>query len=230
MNPVTIGICDDESVVRAKIHQLCDSVMSRENIEYNCVEFSNGSEVLQYVPKMDLLILDIKMPEIDGISLKQKMQERKENTIIIYVTDYEDAVVDAFGLHVYGFVFKKLLDKKLEPLLESALNEIVPTSLAVEGRIDSNTIIFAKSESPYCRVYTRDGKEELIRMSMRDLANMLQETDFIRVHRSYLVNLRYVEEMPDKKISIRKYKLPISRELRQEVKNAYIQYAEKNAR
>lgn len=230
MNPITIGICDDERKMREKIHQLCDVVMFRKNVEYKCIDFCDGREVLQYKHSIDLLILDIKMPRMSGIAVKRKLQERKEDTIIIYVTDYEDAIIDAFGIHVYGFVLKDRIDEKLQPMLESAINEISETSVVVDGKVDSNTILFVKSESPYCRLYIRDGKEELIRKSMRELTKMLQETNFIRVHRSYLVNFQYVEGVPDKKINIEKYKLPISRELRQEVKKAYIQYAEKRAR
>ena len=100
-----IGICDDERKMREKIHQLCDVVMFRKNVEYKCIDFCDGREVLQYKHSIDLLILDIKMPRMSGIAVKRKLQERKEDTIIIYVTDYEDAIIDAFGIHVYGFVF-----------------------------------------------------------------------------------------------------------------------------
>ena len=73
----------------------------------------------------------------------------------------------------------------------------------------------------YCRLFLVDGTEKVLRTSMRELERKLEESGFVRAHRSYLVNLQYVEAVDDNMIYILSQKIPISVRKRSKVKKAY---------
>ncbi len=229
-NGFVLGICDDDPEILRKIHRICQDVMDVAGMNLVCVEFRDGSEVLQYRDKIDLLILDIKMPNTDGLLVKQRFQERREETVLIFVTDYDDLMEEAFGIHVYGFVPKSALEQKLKPMLMSALRLIVRPSLLLKKNIESDTILFARAETPYSRLYIKDGREELYRENIGRLTGELRGMDFVRVHRSYLVNLRWIDQVPDEVVHIVGHEIPVARRIRAEVRRAYMDYARKYAR
>lgn len=229
-NTLILGICDDDFKMRQRIHKICQDVLNIPKNNFICVHFKDGSEVLQYSKKIDLLILDIKMAEIDGFTVRQRIEEREEKTVIIFVTEYDDLMEDSFGINVHGFVPKHSLETKLKPILLSALKAILRPFVILEGNIDSRTILFIKAEAPYCRIYFQDSHEELFRRSISGLAENLKNVDFIRVHRSYLVNLRWIDKVPEQDIEILGYNIPVARRLRVEIKKVYRDYARNYAR
>lgn len=225
-----IAICDDNEFLRSKINAICEDIKKTYKNDISIIEFEDGYEVIQFTQKIDLLILDIEMPKMNGLEVKQRLQDRGIETGIIFVTDYEEHMPKAFGLHVIGFVPKDQLDLELPFMIRQAMTILQPPYVLLAENINSLTITFIKAVTPYCHIFFQNGNNELIRDGIDHLTELLQEVDFIRVHRSYLVNLKYIDTLPKQYIQVSGHRIPISRRMRTKVKEAYLDYAMKNAR
>ena len=121
-----IGICDDENVMREAEEKICRSIIQNYGDDIVQIEtFSDGKEVLE--GEYDILILDIEMEDVDGIAVKNYFQNRKKDTIIIFVTSHDEMMSQAFGVNVMGFVTKKYLDSQLPVMLDNAIKRVINT-------------------------------------------------------------------------------------------------------
>ncbi len=188
----------------------------------NCeiIEFQNGMELMNFPKHLEILILDIEMPEMGGIEVKNRLQRLKRDVIIIYVTSHDEMMREAFGLNVLGFVKKEYMQRDLPVMLISAL-EMVGNFVILRDDIDSREIAYIHTEQVYCRLFLIDGTEKVLRASLKELESKLADVGFIRAHRSYLVNLQYVEGIDDSMVCILKRKIPISVRKRFKVQRAY---------
>ena len=99
-----IGICDDDRGDRACIREICEAAAQENKSICTFIEFESARDYWESEHKVDLLILETKMPEMTGIELKNKMQELHDRTMIIFVSNHVEMMPLAFGIHVYGFV------------------------------------------------------------------------------------------------------------------------------
>lgn len=222
-----VGICDDEKNIRTEIQGICENVFSSYNEEVEIVQFADGSEVVNKI--VDILILDIDMPNTSGIEVKQQFQNEGLDTVIIFVTSHDEFVWQAFGKNVIGFIKKTNLANQLEMFLESAI-KIINRNVIIEG-INSKDILFIKSEQVYCYVYIHNSEQyRLIRGSIKKLEKALAGTALIKVHKSYIVNFKYVDAVHNGEFVIGENKIPISTRLRTKVIGRYKKYCRENAR
>ncbi|MBS4040221.1 MAG: response regulator [Flavobacteriales bacterium] len=172
--------------------------------------------------KPDLILMDIMLKgEMDGIELTQKIRE-KSNVPIIFTTAYyeqmylervSDINYDSFILKpitkdvlitTITLAFLKVKRKKVEKNILNIRDKgfLVP--------IDEDDIIMLKADGLYTRIYTTT-RQYVIRDILKDVIGKLSEKKFIRIHKSYLVNLDYVTAFNAKEVTIANYIVPIRR-------------------
>lgn len=217
-----ICICDDEELYRKKEMQICRSVFGNES---EIISVSGGEEVVRYQKPFDLLLLDIDMPELDGISVKNALQDMGSETMILFITNHEERMREAFGMHVFGFVDKKRMDTELPRMLERAAEAFCP-SCSVAGEdgtvYDSRRILYIEAEGKnYVRLFLKGGQSALIRGTLKELWQRLEMVDFYQIHKSFLVNMREITELKEKSLLIGEAELPVSARKKSEVKRAY---------
>lgn len=223
---MVIGICDDEKVIREKIEKICVNVTGEYDADTVVKTYSDGKEVLE--ENFDILILDIEMEDVDGIAVKNYFQSRKKDTIIIFVTSHNEMMSQAFGVNVMGFVTKSYLDSQLPVMLESAIKRVMNT-VNIEG-VDSRKVCYIEAEHIYNILHLENDTEMSVRCSSADLEKMLEGVGFIRVHRTYIINMAYVEHIRDKSVVINGKEIPVSSRLRSRLKKEYSRYCRENAR
>lgn len=223
---MVIGICDDEKVIRDKIEKICVNVTGEYDTDTAVKTYSDGKEVLE--ENFDILILDIEMEDVDGIAVKNYFQSRKKDTIIIFVTSHNEMMSQAFGVNVMGFVTKSYLDSQLPVMLESAIKRVMNT-VNIEG-VDSRKVCYIEAEHIYNILHLENDTEMSVRCSSADLEKMLEGVGFIRVHRTYIINMAYVEHIRDKSVVINGKEMPVSSRLKSRLKNEYSRYCRENAR
>lgn len=221
-----IGICDDEKLMREQVEKICNSVVNNYADNIIVETYSDGSAVLD--GDFDILILDIEMQEVDGISVKNAFQNRKRDTIIIFVTSHDEMMSQAFGMNVIGFVTKKYLESQLPIMLDTAIKRVMNT-VSIEG-IDSRNICYIEAEHVYNILHLSDGSEISVRLSSAELEKKLSGVGFVRVHRAYIVNMEYVDKIKEKVIVADKDEIPISSRLKSRIKHEYDMYCRENAR
>lgn len=174
-----IGICDDENCMREQVAMVCKEVVEKYNTDIQIETFSDGKQVIE--KEFDILILDIEMEGVDGISVKNIFQNRKKDTIIIFVTSHDEMMSQAFGVNVIGFVTKCYLKSQLPVMLNSAIKRVMNT-VNIDG-IDSRKICYIEAEHVYNILHLEDGSEMSVRRTSAQLEMALTSVGFIRIHR-----------------------------------------------
>lgn len=223
---MVIGICDDENVIRDKIEKICINETKKYCEDVVIQKYSDGREVLE--KDFDILILDIEMEDVDGIVVKNYFQKRKKDTIIIFTTSHNEMMSQAFGVNVMGFVTKSYLDNQLQVMLDDAMKRVMNT-VSIEG-VDSRKVCYIQAEYVYNILHLENDTEVSVRCSSADLEKMLEVVGFIRVHRTYIINMAYVEHIRDKSVVINGKEIPVSTRLKSRLRKEYSRYCRENAR
>lgn len=223
-----MGICDDDSRLLGKLRAICEKQLDAMGEKWEIVSFSDGQQVLDYEKELHVLILDMEMPGVDGIAVKNYLAENKMDTLIIYVTSHSELMKEAFGIHVADFVEKKDLEKELPGSLEQALKS-VEREVFLEG-FSSKDIMYISGEREYIRICLKNGKSCLVRMKLKRAEQELAPASFLQIHRSYLVNMFYITAIDHLTVRLGETQLPISRKKYGEVKNRYRIFSRNQAR
>lgn len=198
----SIFICDDEPLYCEEIRSICESTLRDMEISEAVInEGHDGKSVFEYDGKIDILILDIDMPEMDGIRVKDELHHNRNNCVIIYVTNHAERMREAFGKQVHGFVDKMELQSEL-PVMLSQLLEDYSDYVMIHEEYKSRDIRYIEAARDFCKLYFCDRSEVLIKDKISNLSKLLMDVDFVLANRSCLVNLRMAEGIKDNIIRI----------------------------
>ena len=114
-------ICvDDEELVLGLNMSLCQELKQRPEVE----GFTDAYEAITYLRnnKVDVAILDINMPQIDGINLAIKVKSNSPDTSVIFLTGYDNYAVDAFRVHASGYLMKPISKERLQEEIDYVTN------------------------------------------------------------------------------------------------------------
>ena len=224
-----IGICDDNEKDLQLIYEISRDTVAELPMEYEIVKFHHGNDLLQQIQEFQLLILDIEMPDVSGIKIKDSIDITDRNCLIIFVTEYEERIKDAFGVPSFSFIEKDNMKEELPRFIVRALN-ILRFVYLEEAGVDSRKVMYIKAENIYCDLYLSNGRKKESRIPLKQYESLLKDFDFVRIHRSYLVNLQHVDKITDRGVHIKNNILPVSTRMRKIVVEKYNEYIFKNAR
>lgn len=228
-----IAVCDDEDEQRRYLAGIV-SAWARKNRHGLRLQHYPDAESFFFdyeeQKDFDILLLDVEMPGMSGTELAKSV--RKDNTAvqIIFVTGYYEYFSDGFDVSALHYLIKPVDEEKLCPVLEKAVQNLAWRERSVlvstqEGgiKIPLADILYVEAEKVYVNVHTAQGCCRT-RMAFHKFAEMLDDT-FFRVHRSYIVGLRYIRKITRTEITmINGDVIPVSRGLYNEVHAALIRY------
>jgi DNA-binding LytR/AlgR family response regulator len=193
--------------------------------------------------EVDAVFLDIRMPGLDGMELARILHRFAHPPAIVFVTAYDDGAVDAFDLGVTDYVRKPVRAERLAESLRrvSGLRHppalspprqdepSIPVELAGTTRmLPRSAVRWVEAQGDYARLHTADASH-LVRVSLATLAERWAEAGFVRIHRSYLVQLRMVAELrltpSGYVVAVDGTELPVSRRHTRELKDKLIRAA-----
>lgn len=217
-----IGILDDDEVWQKILYKHILNLSIKLNMNIEIEVYRNYNELKDYPKKIDILLLDIDMPEFSGIEIKESLP--KYVSRIIFVTNYDKYMLRAFGDKVYGFVKKdqlELLDEYIQKIYE--LGSYANKILVNNEYIDLESIYYLKSDNIYTIICCPD--EIMIRKGLSEFENELRKDIFVRVHRSYIINFQHVVSISCKGIVLdNNMCIKIRRGYVKEIKRKYIEY------
>ncbi len=223
-----LAICEDKEEDREKMAKICREILSASDTPWELMYFSDGKEVLSCKEEPDILILDIEMEKINGIQVKDQFQSWNKKTMLLFVTAHDEMMREAFGLNVFGFIPKEKMEVHLKEMLPKLLG-ILQSYVMINGEIDSREVIYVKVERVYSCLVTEDGSEHLIRDSLSHLEKLLKPVGFVRIHKSYLVNAKWVAKWREGEVVTCKGTLPVSVRMRAKAKKQYDSYCMEHA-
>ena len=222
-------VVDDEPMAREILISYIEKITNLELVK-SCKNALEAFEVIKS-QKIDLLFLDINMPEVSGLSLAKMI--RKESKII-FTTAYRDYAVEGFNLKVVDYLLKPIaFDRFLE-----AINAFFETSSIAERvddkvedsisdfffvrserkmvKVNFDSILYIESLSDYIKIYTQ--KNVIVtRETITNVEVKLPSQQFLRAHRSFIVSLKSIDSYTNEFIEINKKAIPISRKYKDAV-------------
>jgi DNA-binding LytR/AlgR family response regulator len=230
-----IAVCDDDKVNCQDTKLMCLDYLESRALSCEIIEFNSGEEVLIYKQDIDILILDIEMIGIDGITVKDIFADNKKDTMIIFLTSHNELMSEAFGRNVYNFLTKPVQKDKFYAAMDRAIVDL-KDDFIVDIVLNQNihfirgkNIFYIKSEDKYTNVATQDNKF-LIRRSMNEWLSILDNKDFIRVHKSYIVNLAYIKRLGEGIVMDDGLEIRVSKRNYKVFKEAYYNYIKRKAK
>ncbi|MCG6187068.1 LytR/AlgR family response regulator transcription factor [Maribellus maritimus] len=223
-------IVDDEPVAR-EILETHLSKIDRINVLGSC---KNALEAFGIISSqnVDLIFLDINMPEISGLSFAKSINK---NIKVVFTTAYREYAVDGFDLQAVDYLLKPISFERLLQALNKYMNENMPVKVIEAVQVDEeksdyffvrsdrkmvkicfNEILFVESLSDYIKIYLSD-KTVVTRETIINIEAKLPQKEFIRTHRSYIVARNAIESFTSEVIEIGKKQIPISRTYKKDV-------------
>ena len=226
-------IIDDDSIARAIVRKLCSASKNIEIIE----EFSNAIEAIKFLNShsVDVIFLDIHMPSFSGFDFIQTL---KNPPNIILTTSDRNFAIDAFEYEcVVDYLvkpieldrFKKAVRKTsvLQEKRSSAQNE---ESLSAESsvndlyvnidrrliKINIPDIYLIEAKGDYIKIKT-EGNNHVVHSTLKKIEGKLPPEMFLKVHRSYVINIQKIVDIEDNSVLIKKDVIPVSRSNRGEL-------------
>lgn len=155
--------------------------------------------------ELDLLLLDIEMPERDGISIKEEIGNG-ERPLIVFVTGYEEYMPRAFGKNVIGFVHKPIEEFDIFASLRCAVNLLTAGKeiLLEEGLlVSTEQIQYFSADKRYTKAVLTNGEERRnLSKSLGDWEIILEDVYFLRISRFQLVNCKYIYDFNGNTITL----------------------------
>lgn len=196
-------------------------------------EFENPIDSLKYLQenKVDVVFLDINMPELDGMSLGKILTKLNPNIKIIFITAYRDYAAEAFEIKAFDYLLKPYSEKRITEVLNNLtmIKDNSPTKEVekinkVTVFLDEKMVVLSLDEIYYIEV---SEKESLVytqneiytsKLKISKWEEILPKNKFYRTHRAYIVNLDKIKEVEPwfngtfvLKIQNLKFKVPVSR-------------------
>lgn len=237
-HPVKILIVEDEMIIAANIS------LQLSTLGYDVTGIiPRGEEALLHVKqnKPDMVLMDIQLKgELDGVDTARLMQQEYDIPVIYLTANADDTnFAKAKETHPYAFIskpFKKLdLQRAIEltvthlQLKEGPVPEqknspfILSNCIFVRNhekmvKVPIENILYIEAERNYCRIYTKS-KEYLLVITLKDMDEKLPAKHFLRIHRSFVVNISQIDEVATSHVVIAKKAIPISKPLKEELMN-----------
>lgn len=194
-----ILIVDDEALALTRLKRMLNTLGYEE-----IVEADNAQSALETVKEghFDLVLLDINMPGTSGLELGYELRYQQEDLAIIFQTAYDQHALKAFDIGAVGYLVKPFSMEQLQQSIER---------VKLETKQDKNFRLLSKNGEHYYLLKPEDiyyVKADLSEVMLRsskgfsyyphkisDLEKQLLDHDFVRIHRSYLININKIKEM-----------------------------------
>lgn len=204
-----IAICDDESYFRKRIRDILIDYMEKNGFRYEIDEFESGKEFVDLgigMVKYTVIFLDINMDEMDGIKAAEKIRTVSKDIFIVFVTAFVHYAVAGYKVEAVRYLLKNNVNfpEQVMECIEAInrkMNYVVKRKefdfSNGKKNVSLEYILYIESHLHKLDFYIME--EKLNKYSLYEKLDIIEkelgESDFIRIHKSYLVNMRYIEKV-----------------------------------
>ncbi|MFT8318587.1 MAG: LytTR family DNA-binding domain-containing protein [Sporolactobacillus sp.] len=229
-----IAICDDEKPQRDYLQTLVQKWSKKRRDKMESIAFSSAESFLfawETDKTFDVLLLDIQMDHLNGMDLARKIRACDQTLSIIFITGYSDYMDEGYEVAALHYLLKPVNEQKLFATLDRALaeEEKRPEILLVESadqqmRLPQNEINYIESLAHTLEIHT-ENQVVTVHVSIDSMEKALNPLSFFRIHRSYLVGLRYIRQLGKSELILDDgTRLPVSRRRYRAANQAFIRY------
>lgn len=230
---INIAICDDKKFFIEHLSKKIIGYSTELNVKNEILTYNNPEELLNNIDDIDILFLDVDMPEMSGIEVARRIRESNESVLIVFVSNYDQYVYQSIKYKPFRYIRKNRLDSELYPALKDSYNNIQMDNnnktITIDYKkgkiaINKNNIIYIEKELKDTVIHLVDD-EICTRMNLKDIEKELDADVFIKLYRGCIANMKYIERFEkDYVYLINGKSLPISRRKVKEVKDGIKKY------
>ncbi len=235
---IKIAFCDDDMEVLHQMNELLDRYRVERNEDITYAAFQSPFELLTEIEKgirPDILFLDVVMPGQNGMDVAKEIRQYDTNMKIIFLTSSPEFAVESYSVGAYFYQLKPIWEESFFWLMDAVLaecekkkkNRLILRSKDGITRIDLQQLEYCEVLGRKLLFHLENGAVLESAGSLDDLAGQLmQYSNFFRPHRSFLVNMEYIQNISSRSIKmVNDAEIPIPHGKCSEIKNTYMEYA-----
>lgn len=235
---IRVIICDDNIVFMNHFKDIVELCLSKYTDDFHISTVSNGNLLLakHTENEFDIIFLDIDMPDITGFDVAKVLRDNNSRCFLIFITNHSELVYESMNFQPFNFIRKNCgipveesVDKIIFKLIRHMKqNEKVILEDDISGRnaVYIRDIVFIESDRHYVK-YHIVNKEFPIKMrdNISDLEVKYEQYDFVRIHKRYLINFRFLSNIDGKRNEVTlgqlNIRLPMSKNYKKQVDEKY---------
>ena len=233
---MNVVICDDSEKDLSQLRFYVERYFKEVNCHIDILTYKSGDDLLSDLAAgklSDTIIafLDIFMPGIDGIDTAKKIREANSDMVIIFTTISMDHMLDGYSVYAMQYLVKPVKYPEIKDVLGKCMTKYADALRSIEVLSDRLTvkvylkdIIYLEFSSKALYIHTTTETLKTF-LPLSELEKQLENSSFLRTHRSYLVNMRYIKQIQLYDFLLtNNEKIPIRRNDKLTVKQAYRDY------
>ena len=205
----SVILCEDEQAVCDALARDILACFEGMHVRITLRQFYDSRRLLEALPSLEVHVcfLDIDMPGLDGISLAQQLRERFPHVVVLFVSNREELVFQSFMASPLRFLRKNRFREELPEAVKAVLGKLEEErhlELSSEGKeiwVPIHGILYVESFGRKQVVHLKD-REIQVQRSMDYFCQTLEDSGFLRVHKSYLVNYRFIYAIRRQSVSL----------------------------
>jgi len=235
---IRIAICDDDRSFGKYLQNTVEHCLEEHHIQYKIRVFHDSMNLYENIKmgeKFELMLLDIEMPNLDGLQLIRNIKELLPDALTMFLTNHEKYVYDVFSLEVFRFIPKNQVELRLGQALLDAVKKlqsetekyyIIENRYGME-RLSINRIISISRDGKNSAFMLTDGTRTQVRKTLSQVFEELPEGEFVWANRGTICNLAHVMKIKDEELELSNHtSIPVIRgkinELKIVIKNYWI--------
>lgn len=193
-----IALCDDEKFWIDELHSLLEEYHAVRHIDSYIKVFSSGTELLKSSDKYDIIFMDYRMEELNGIETSREIRIQNNDCTIIFVSSYPDVAIDTFEVCAYRFLIKPINKEKLFKSLDDYRKQtenddfIVIKSKGIEKIIRASKVVFCEATDKHTLLHTMNETIEILK-NIKEVEKLLTKEFFFRCHKAYIVSFIHIK-------------------------------------
>ena len=201
-----IAIIEDEADLAQQTKVNAVRYLNEQGLEGNIAVFNDGMDIAEnYKPIWEILLVDIEMPLLDGMSAAQKIREQDATVVMIFITRMAKYAIKGYEVDALDFILKPITYAQLSMKLPRAIERA-----SQKQRIESSAIYYIEVRGHWLYLHLHNQTLE-VSGSLQEIEDRLKDQQFSRCSNSYLVNLRHVDAVKKDSIVVGANTLPLSR-------------------
>lgn len=227
-----IAVVEDDQGYLDQITGYIERYGSERGLDLKVTPFRDGREVLtDYRPGFDVILLDIEMPNVDGMSAAAQIRQQDEDVVLVFVTNMSQYAVEGYSVGALDFILKPVVYDTFALKLDRAVGraksregrQLLLTTAEGVVRLEARQVYYVEVQSRMLYYHTDQGIYQ-VRGTMQAAQEDLEKDHFVRCNHWYLVNLRHVSQVRDNVAVVTDGELEISRRNRTAFLHALTNY------
>lgn len=222
---IRIAIVEDEVEYRENICNCLNTIQTESGFSFSITTYGDGLRFLtDYHEQFDLVLMDVGLPDLNGMTVAQKLRERDQNVLLIFITSMAQFALKGYSVRALDYIVKPFSYDEFALKMRRAVGEVAKKKNDIFPISTENGKVFLSvSDIAYIEVkghklifHKIDGEkiENKGRFSLTKAEEQFGRDGFIRCNNSYLLNPRYIQKIGKDMVSIADAEIPISRLMR----------------